>query len=102
MIRRPPRSTLFPYTTLFRSSCLQGVLAPHESYIIDPLEDRVGRVGGGKRSVTVIAHAFDADSRQPATEATKTVHSRNAHLIRSLLVDVERRPVGTHPVDAKP
>src|SRR3712207_609922 len=22
MIRRPPRSTLFPYTTLFRSSCL--------------------------------------------------------------------------------
>src|SRR3712207_7870458 len=23
MIRRPPRSTLFPYTTLFRSTCLQ-------------------------------------------------------------------------------
>src|SRR5258707_3720275 len=26
MIRRPPRSTLFPYTTLFRSQCVQGVL----------------------------------------------------------------------------
>src|SRR5260370_17397485 len=27
MIRRPPRSTLFPYTTLFRSLCVgQGVL----------------------------------------------------------------------------
>src|SRR2546427_8565947 len=25
MIRRPPRSTLFPYTTLFRSRCLLGV-----------------------------------------------------------------------------
>src|SRR5258707_15173109 len=24
MIRRPPRSTLFPYTTLFRSSCLDA------------------------------------------------------------------------------
>src|SRR2546427_7007476 len=24
MIRRPPRSTLFPYTTLFRSLCLTG------------------------------------------------------------------------------
>src|SRR2546430_17623219 len=24
MIRRPPRSTLFPYTTLFRSSSLDG------------------------------------------------------------------------------
>src|SRR5256885_9582787 len=23
MIRRPPRSTLFPYTTLFRSACTQ-------------------------------------------------------------------------------
>src|SRR3712207_8958345 len=28
MIRRPPRSTLFPYTTLFRSPKLVGV-APH-------------------------------------------------------------------------
>src|SRR2546427_2902647 len=27
MIRRPPRSTLFPYTTLFRSSPLTGALA---------------------------------------------------------------------------
>src|SRR5258707_8040987 len=24
MIRRPPRSTLFPYTTLFRSCCQRG------------------------------------------------------------------------------
>src|SRR3989442_11707794 len=24
MIRRPPRSTLFPYTTLFRSTCVLG------------------------------------------------------------------------------
>src|SRR3712207_8276744 len=28
MIRRPPRSTLFPYTTLFRSQPGAGVLAP--------------------------------------------------------------------------
>src|SRR5947209_9397119 len=26
MIRRPPRSTLFPYTTLFRSSLAEGVI----------------------------------------------------------------------------
>src|SRR2546422_7122226 len=38
MIRRPPRSTLFPYTTLFRSLRLQDVsarLAPR------PVPDRV-------------------------------------------------------------
>src|SRR3712207_9053353 len=28
MIRRPPRSTLFPYTTLFRSGRLLGRIAP--------------------------------------------------------------------------
>src|SRR5258708_21679619 len=28
MIRRPPRSTLFPYTTLFRSLALLGNTAP--------------------------------------------------------------------------
>src|SRR2546430_6879877 len=28
MIRRPPRSTLFPYTTLFRSSNPRGVVLP--------------------------------------------------------------------------
>src|SRR5260221_10697070 len=27
MIRRPPRSTLFPYTTLFRSTTVPGVFA---------------------------------------------------------------------------
>src|SRR5437867_8679424 len=34
MIRRPPRSTLFPYTTLFRSesgkALLEPILAPYE------------------------------------------------------------------------
>src|SRR3989449_8474509 len=31
MIRRPPRSTLFPYTTLFRSDgALQGLAIAHE------------------------------------------------------------------------
>src|SRR2546426_4678207 len=31
MIRRPPRSTLFPYTTLFRSG---GDLVPIEAYVV--------------------------------------------------------------------
>src|SRR2546430_13308953 len=31
MIRRPPRSTLFPYTTLFRSPALIGPPAPFDS-----------------------------------------------------------------------
>src|SRR3989442_6107180 len=31
MIRRPPRSTLFPYTTLFRSPKIAAVEIDHES-----------------------------------------------------------------------
>src|SRR2546422_9882717 len=37
MIRRPPRSTLFPYTTLFRSCLranLQGAAAPEDVMVV--------------------------------------------------------------------
>src|SRR3989442_16009653 len=32
MIRRPPRSTLFPYTTLFRSRALEHLLPRHPEH----------------------------------------------------------------------
>src|SRR2546426_8276957 len=34
MIRRPPRSTLFPYTTLFRSSGIETIVAIHSAHFI--------------------------------------------------------------------
>src|SRR2546430_7800948 len=33
MIRRPPRSTLFPYTTLFRSVAFRASLTRHEAFL---------------------------------------------------------------------
>src|SRR2546430_865758 len=48
MIRRPPRSTLFPYTTLFRSVLLTVLphLAdvPHEEESVDPHIKRQRRI----------------------------------------------------------
>src|SRR2546426_9150524 len=39
MIRRPPRSTLFPYTTLFRSRyTLEGGIVKGENIMLEPLE----------------------------------------------------------------
>src|SRR5258707_8762692 len=36
MIRRPPRSTLFPYTTLFRSAAISGVAAAPDVLVVHP------------------------------------------------------------------
>src|SRR2546430_9856583 len=52
MIRRPPRSTLFPYTTLFRSRSIRLSLPPftlvgattRAGLLTSPLRDRFGIV----------------------------------------------------------
>src|SRR5256885_8902196 len=42
MIRRPPRSTLFPYTTLFRSVISFWVLPPRkEVYVVMPINPKI-------------------------------------------------------------
>src|SRR2546430_13244803 len=42
MIRRPPRSTLFPYTTLFRShACESGLLVMHAGAVAPYLDEIV-------------------------------------------------------------
>src|SRR5260370_25439933 len=45
MIRRPPRSTLFPYTTLFRSLVLQYLRQKHLRALAARLAEEVGRGG---------------------------------------------------------
>src|SRR3712207_8037170 len=50
MIRRPPRSTLFPYTTLFRSGGLV-VLAGHALFAVDLVREEVEGAGIGARTV---------------------------------------------------
>src|SRR2546423_9063624 len=53
MIRRPPRSTLFPYTTLFRSMAGPAGLEPGGTGIfahqLVEVVEAVGVVGGGGR-----------------------------------------------------
>src|SRR3712207_7905474 len=85
MIRRPPRSTLFPYTTLFRSHLL-GDLRP----------DRAGRRGEREGDVDVAAVDLDAvdqaelDEVQPelgvrSEEHTSELQSRQYLVCRLLL-----------------
>src|SRR5260221_10035323 len=72
MIRRPPRSTLFPYTTLFRSRRIHGVeggLQPSGGVLGDQRLSRVGRRSPqrGQRSL-VAACAFPAALATAPTE----------------------------------
>src|SRR3712207_8423619 len=46
MIRRPPRSTLFPYTTLFRSFDIPLVTSPSDAVVSPATAVAVGQAGG--------------------------------------------------------
>src|SRR5256885_8161100 len=55
MIRRPPRSTLFPYTTLFRSHT-RPVVPRHDA---DGVRLRRGRRVGGRHDLDLVAAAAE-------------------------------------------
>src|SRR3712207_8351650 len=61
MIRRPPRSTLFPYTTLFRSSADNATL-PGQRRRLHP-EQRHG--GIPERTSEILAGGCDGDMGSP-------------------------------------
>src|SRR5687768_18098482 len=94
MIRRPPRSTLFPYTTLFRSSTSfepdarnrtkksNGPLAADQSHFTGALGSRISSNSSGTRSEE---HTSELQSRlhlvcRLLLEKKKNI--RNIHLIQ--------------------
>src|SRR3712207_8921597 len=67
MIRRPPRSTLFPYTTLFRSSCsgvLQVILYAQGARSVDALN-----YTGGDRDEPAVADEDRKSTRLNSSHA---------------------------------
>src|SRR2546422_4980645 len=62
MIRRPPRSTLFPYTTLFRSP------APELGAGAGQLRDRIDRRGRGGHPGRVMARGGRAREQPETTQ----------------------------------
>src|SRR3712207_7705430 len=84
MIRRPPRSTLFPYTTLFRSPARRARLGTPL-----PRPDRPARAGLPlRRAAARQAAALRAQDRHPALrseEHTSELQSRQYLVCRLLL-----------------
>src|SRR3712207_7923583 len=94
MIRRPPRSTLFPYTTLFRSiphssfpSCLQLFQIPEQLQRLR-IRQRLGVVDGA--AVDDVADGELGDLR--SEEHTSELQSRQ-YLVCRLLLEKKKKIV---------
>src|SRR3712207_8138905 len=84
MIRRPPRSTLFPYTTLFRSFRLRRHAGDERAVVIEPrprslVDEEVVEPGGG-------ISAGGSVERVRSEEHTSELQSRQYLVCRLLLV----------------
>src|SRR2546426_12818993 len=102
MIRRPPRSTLFPYTTLFRSVLEhEEIVGPHvEIRCVDPrreivergedhrpsfaLEER--RVGGRALDDRATGRQAAEERRETADLDRKSTRLNSSHLVISYAV----------------
>src|SRR2546429_6711677 len=95
MIRRPPRSTLFPYTTLFRSDvhvavALQVPDHRHARFPLHPLHQ--GFAAARHDDVEVLAHAGEHVANRRAIrseEHTSELQSR-LHLVCRLLLEKKK------------
>src|SRR5687767_15295403 len=94
MIRRPPRSTLFPYTTLFRSpNCTSGTYfvtsSPSTNATNPPstTNQSVAMTGG---SLTVAAGRADLSITKRSEEHTSELQSL-AYLVCRLLLEKKKK-----------
>src|SRR2546430_6272429 len=81
MIRRPPRSTLFPYTTLFRSSRRR-------------LPDHHGLVGARGRHVRPVGGKRGVRGRRRRSEEHTSELQSQSNLVCRLLLEKKK---GLHP-----
>src|SRR2546426_4710708 len=97
MIRRPPRSTLFPYTTLFRSETQEGHRAPLELGRVRPvvaLQLGIGNRGVGIRDL-LGPHREQGDGHR-SEEHTSELQSPCNLVCRLLLEKKKKSQKNTH------
>src|SRR3712207_8027364 len=99
MIRRPPRSTLFPYTTLFRSQARRTVRGLRGCDVRSSDRDRWGRVlalqGAHGRDASVRGHHQAAGREHRSEEHTSELQSRQYLVCRLLLEKKKKKSIYT-------
>src|SRR2546422_8603770 len=92
MIRRPPRSTLFPYTTLFRSDQVT-VPKAHDAFNADgSLKDAKKQAAVEELGATLAGTIAKLRSR--SEEHTSELQSR-LHLVCRLLLEKKKKKMNT-------
>src|SRR2546429_3901489 len=87
MIRRPPRSTLFPYTTLFRSAGAGATVR----VVMGP-----GKLGGCVRRLKTGSCYVTRPERARSEEHTSELQSR-LHLVCRLLLEKKKKRKNRNP-----
>src|SRR3712207_7141132 len=95
MIRRPPRSTLFPYTTLFRSFVIDELPQRHADAFVDrkllyvePAPEHLERMRAQKERPRIVQNAYAGRSE----EHTSELQSRQ-YLVCRLLLEKKKNPI---------
>src|SRR3712207_8433700 len=97
MIRRPPRSTLFPYTTLFRST-VAALSGAREEELPWSLLAYVKRTGEHVLLAdTSLPHSFSSDAFLRSEEHTSELQSRQ-YLVCRLLLEKKKNTTSTQSV----
>src|SRR2546429_3573425 len=102
MIRRPPRSTLFPYTTLFRSAIFRGA-SKTPAATSPPRESQSAAVSATRQSIPCRDTAeASSPPRRPARseEHTSELQSR-LHLVCRLLLEKKNSHTFRHCPSAR-
>src|SRR3712207_8195238 len=98
MKRRPPRSTPFPYTTLFRSSRLLR-LGPDIGQRREVLDGEAHRVEEGDRGLVPPARPAPRDDLPRSEEHTSELQSRQ-YLVCRLLLDKKKTTRTRNPTSS--
>src|SRR2546430_11591897 len=94
MIRRPPRSTLFPYTTLFRSVVFQEPsVSPPSTTITCPVTWRASSLHRNTITRATSSGSATRPSTDRSEEHTSELQSQS-NLVCRLLLEQETRYIG--------
>src|SRR3712207_8624208 len=77
MIRRPPRSTLFPYTTLFRSHARRGARDDGVAAGVDLPRARAGAGGADRKSTRLNSSHANISYAVFCLKKKKTINYQN-------------------------